>query len=135
DRFAVLAMAQGGPVTIEYAVRHPDRVTRLIFYGSYAGIGAAETSDEDRLLDETFDNLIRVGWEQPTPEFRRVFTYLMIPGATEEQMGWLDDLQRQAVTADVAVSARRQRGEADVSDLLGSVTAPTLVIHSLRDRM
>ena len=50
-------------------------------------------------------------------------------------MGWLDELQRRAVTADVAVSARRQRGEADVSDLLGSVTAPTLVIHSLRDRM
>jgi DNA-binding CsgD family transcriptional regulator len=59
----------------------------------------------------------------------------MIPGATEEQMGWLDELQRHAVTAEVAVSARTQRGEADVSHLLGSVTAPTLVIHSLRDRM
>ena len=70
-------------------------------------------------LDEAFTQLIKVGWERPTPEFRRVFTYLMIPGATEEQMGWLDELQRRAVTADVAVSARRQRGEADVSDLLG----------------
>jgi DNA-binding NarL/FixJ family response regulator len=39
------------------------------------------------------------------------------------------------VTADVAVSARRHRAAADVTGLLGSVTAPTLVIHSLRDRM
>jgi DNA-binding CsgD family transcriptional regulator len=39
------------------------------------------------------------------------------------------------VTADVAVSARLQRGEADVTELLGSVSAPTLVIHSRGDRM
>ena len=103
DRFALLAMAQGGPVAIEYAVRHPERVGSLIFYGSYAGVDSVTTSKQDRLLDETFDNLIRVGWERPTPEFRRVFTYLMIPGATEEQMGWLDELQRRATSADVAV--------------------------------
>ena len=135
DRFAVLAMAQGGPVTIEYAVRHPGRVTRLVFYGSYAGIGAAETSEDDRLLDETFDNLIRVGWEQPTPEFRRVFTYLMIPGATEEQMGWLDALQPRAVSAEVALTARRQRREADASRHLSTLDVPTLVLHSRGDRM
>ena len=37
ERFALLAMAQGGPVGIEYAARHPERLTRLIFYGSYPG--------------------------------------------------------------------------------------------------
>ena len=40
ERFALLAMAQGGPVAIEYAARHPERLTRLIFYGSYAGAQA-----------------------------------------------------------------------------------------------
>ena len=134
ERFSVLAMSQGGPVTVEYAVRHPEQIDRLVFYGSHPGHHAVSLP-EDEDLDEAFTQLIKVGWERPTPEFRRVFTYLMIPGATEEQMGWLDELQRRAVTADVAVSARRQRGEADVTDLLGSVAAPTLVIHSLRDRM
>jgi len=28
DRFALMAMAQGGPISIEYAVRHPERLTR-----------------------------------------------------------------------------------------------------------
>jgi len=134
ERFSVLSMSQGGPVTVEYAVRHPEQIDRLVFYGSYSGPHVVSLPENDA-LDEAFTQLIKVGWERPTPEFRRVFTFLMIPGATEEQMGWLDELQRRAVTADVAVSARRQRGEADVSDLLGSVTAPTLVIHSLRDRM
>ena len=135
DRFSMLAMSQGGPVAIEYAARHPERVDKLAFYGSYAGIGSAEISDQDRLLDETLDNLIRVGWEQPTPEFRRVFTYLMIPGATEEQMGWLDELQRRAVHAEVALLARRQRRKADSIHLLASLDLPTLVLHSLGDRM
>ena len=135
ERFALLAMAQGGPVTIEYAARHPERVARLIFYGSYAGVDSVRTSKQDRLLDETFTNLIRVGWEQPTPEFRRVFTYQMIPGATEEQMGWLDELQRRAVSAEVAVEARQQRGRANAAHLLGALDVPTLVLASLGDRM
>jgi pimeloyl-ACP methyl ester carboxylesterase/DNA-binding CsgD family transcriptional regulator len=134
ERFSVLAMSQGGPVTVEYAVRHPEQIARLVFYGSHPGHRAVSVPDGED-LDETFTQLIKVGWERPTPEFRRVFTFLMIPGATEEQMGWLDELQRRAVTADVAVSARKQRGQADVTQLLASVSAPTLVIHSLRDRM
>ena len=135
DRFSLLAMAQGGPVAIEYAVRHPERVGRLLFYGSYSGVDAVQTSEQDHLLDETFENLIRVGWEQPTPEFRRVFTYLMIPGATEEQMGWLDELQRRAATAEVALLSRRQRRRADATRHLAALDVPTLVLHSLGDRM
>jgi pimeloyl-ACP methyl ester carboxylesterase/DNA-binding CsgD family transcriptional regulator len=135
DRFSLLAMAQGGPVAIEYVARHPEQVGRLLFYGSYAGVDAVRTSTQDRLLDETFDQLIRVGWEQPTPEFRRVFTYLMIPGATEEQMGWLDELQRRAVTAEVALLARSHRRRADATHRLAGLDVPTLVLHSLGDRM
>jgi pimeloyl-ACP methyl ester carboxylesterase/DNA-binding CsgD family transcriptional regulator len=134
-RFSVLAMSQGGPVTVEYAVRHPEQIARLVFYGSHAGPGSVELADEDEQMDVALTQLIKVGWQRPTPEFRRVFTFLMIPGASEEQMGWLDELQRRAVSADVAVSARLQRGQANVTHLLGSVAAPTLVIHSLRDRM
>jgi pimeloyl-ACP methyl ester carboxylesterase/DNA-binding CsgD family transcriptional regulator len=134
ERFALLAMAQGGPVAIEYAVRHPEQISRLVFYGSYPGASAIDLP-EDRELDEALNAVIEVGWERPTPEFRRVFTFLMIPGASPEQMGWLDDLQRRAVSGRIAVTARRQRGAADSTHLLPEITAPTLVIHSVGDRM
>ena len=49
ERFALLAMAQGGPVAIEYAARHPERLTRLIFYGSFAGDQLATTPEEAEL--------------------------------------------------------------------------------------
>jgi pimeloyl-ACP methyl ester carboxylesterase/DNA-binding CsgD family transcriptional regulator len=134
DRFAMLAMAQGGPISIEYAVRHPERLSRLMFYGSYAG-ALANASPEDVAMDEAFQALIKVGWERPTPEFRRVFTSLMIPDATEEQMSWLDELQRMATTAETAVLAREQRKLADTRHLLPQLDLPTLVIHSRGDLM
>jgi pimeloyl-ACP methyl ester carboxylesterase len=78
DRFSVLAMAQGGPVTVEYAVRHPGRMSRIIFYGSMPGPRAIDLPS-DMEMDDALNRMIKVGWERPTPEFRRVFTFLMIP--------------------------------------------------------
>jgi pimeloyl-ACP methyl ester carboxylesterase/DNA-binding CsgD family transcriptional regulator len=134
DRFALLAMAQGGPVAIEYAARHPERLTRLIFYGSHPGTKAPSTPEEIELF-AAMQALIKVGWARPTSEFRRVFTSLMIPGATEEQMRWVDDLQRMAVDAETALLARAQRQVTDSSARMSELDLPTLVIHSRGDQM
>ena len=132
ERFALMGMAQGGPPAISYATRHPERVTRLLFYGSYAG---AVTSPDQREELDAFARLIKVGWGRPQHHFRRVFTSMMIPGATEDQMRWLDELQRVAASATTASTALRQRSEADCHALLAGLDVPTLVLHSLRDQM
>ena len=36
ERFALLGISQGAPVSIAYAVRHPERVSRLILCGGFA---------------------------------------------------------------------------------------------------
>jgi pimeloyl-ACP methyl ester carboxylesterase/DNA-binding CsgD family transcriptional regulator len=132
DRFALLGMAQGGPVAIAYAHRYPHRVTRLILYGTYA-VGLRTTEAE--ALEDTFSQMIRVGWARPDALFRRVFTNRMIPGATEEQMCWIDELQRISTSADVLIAARSERLKTNVMDLLGDIAVPTLVLHSRHDRM
>jgi pimeloyl-ACP methyl ester carboxylesterase/DNA-binding CsgD family transcriptional regulator len=134
ERFALLAMAQGGPVAIEYAARHPERLTRLVFYNSFAG-DQLPTTPEQAELCATLESLIRLGWARPTAEFRRVFTSQMIPGGTEEQMRWLDDLQRMAVDAETAVLAMSHRRAADSTARLAGLDLPTLVLHSVGDRM
>jgi pimeloyl-ACP methyl ester carboxylesterase/DNA-binding CsgD family transcriptional regulator len=133
DRFALMGMAQGGPPSIAYAHRHPERVTRLLFYGSYAGsrLDAPQRAAEI----EAFAQLINVGWGRKEHTFRRVFTSMMIPGASEEQMRWLDELQRVAASADTASSALRQRSQANCEALLPELDVPTLVLHSVRDQM
>jgi pimeloyl-ACP methyl ester carboxylesterase/DNA-binding CsgD family transcriptional regulator len=134
DRFALMAMAQGGPVAIEYAARHPERLTRLVFYGSYSGARAGSSAEELELL-AAFEALIRVGWARPTSEFRRVFSSMMIPGGTEEQMRWLDDLQKMACDTETAVISRSQRQVTDSTWRLPELDLPTLVIHSRGDQM
>jgi pimeloyl-ACP methyl ester carboxylesterase/DNA-binding CsgD family transcriptional regulator len=133
-RFALMAMAQGGPVAIRYAAAHPDRVTRLVFYGSYADPRYGMTP-EDAELQDTFEQMIKVGWARPDSTFRRVFTSLMIPGATEEQMRWLDELQRVSVSATTAHLARRQRMQQGAEEYLAALDVPTLVLHSTGDQM
>ena len=134
EQFALLAMAQGGPVAIEYAARHPERLTRLAFYGSYAGPQVAATPEELELY-AAFEALIKVGWARPTSEFRRVFSSMMIPGGNEEQRCWLDDLQKMSVDAETAVLSRSQRQLIDSSARMVEIDLPTLVLHSRGDQM
>jgi pimeloyl-ACP methyl ester carboxylesterase/DNA-binding CsgD family transcriptional regulator len=129
-RFALLGMSQGGPVAISYAARHPERLTRLVLFGAYA---ARRRGPEDDELFEAFVRLIRVGWARPQSTFRRVFTNMFIPGASETQMQWVDALQRMSTSADNACRFRVQRQEEDVTELLPKVAAPTLVLHALGD--
>lgn len=129
DRFALLGMSQGGPVAIVFAARHPNRLTRLILYGTYAG----RTIDED--VEQMFQQMIKVGWARPDSTFRRVFTSLLIPAASEEQAGWLDALQPKSTSSENAVRARRARARVDVRDLLPGLTVPTLVLHARGDQM
>jgi hypothetical protein len=59
----------------------------------------------------------------------------MIPGGTEEQMRWLDDLQRMAVDAETALLARWRRRTTDSTARMAELDLPTLVLHSLGDQM
>lgn len=36
EKFALIGVGQGGAVSIAYAARHPDRVSKLILYVAYA---------------------------------------------------------------------------------------------------
>ena len=57
------------------------------------------------------------------------------PDASEEQMRWLDDLQRMAVDAETALLARSHRRSADSTARMAELDLPTLVLHSLGDQM
>ncbi len=133
DRFALLGMSQGGPTAIAYAVRHPERVTRLLLHGSYtASLGPTKESAE---LEDAFTRMIEVGWARPEGRFRRVFTDMLMPGASPEQMSWVDDLMRMSTSTANAVAFREQRRDVDVGALLAQISVPTLVLHARGDQM
>jgi len=60
---ALLGYSQGGPISIAYAVQHPDNVSQLILYGTYH---AGENLEARRLVD-AFVALIRADWAATAP--------------------------------------------------------------------
>ena len=101
DRFVLMGMSGGSAPAMAYAIAHPERISRLILYGTVCGDPVVWTADEQP-VEDTYRSMIRVGWAKPDPEFRRVFTRWFIPGATEEQMRWFDDLQRMSTSPENA---------------------------------
>ena len=85
ERFALLGMSGGSAVAMAYAAAHPERVTRLVLYGTVCGVPPTFSGDE-LAEEETYRSMIRVGWAKEDPVFRRVFTTRFIPDATEEQL-------------------------------------------------
>lgn len=65
-RFPLLGISQGAAVAIEYAVRHPDRVSGLILVCSYAAGWRYLARPEEQARREAVRNLTEVGWGQKT---------------------------------------------------------------------
>ena len=131
--FALLGISQGAAICVAYAVRHPERVSRLVLYGGYAR-GPFRRGDADReSFYRAMIDLVRLGWGSDNPTFRQVFTSRFIPGGTDEQVGWYNDLCRKTTTPEIAARLLESRTLIDVTALLGEVRAPTLVLHSRSD--
>jgi pimeloyl-ACP methyl ester carboxylesterase/DNA-binding CsgD family transcriptional regulator len=133
DRFALLGMSGGSAVALAYAIAHPDAVTRLVLNGTVCGVPVVHEGDAG-IEEAAYRAMIRAGWAKEDPIFRRVFTSLFIPDATEEQMRWFDDLQRMSTSPVNALASRIARQQVDLADDLPRITAPTLILQSQGDR-
>lgn len=129
EKFSLFGISQGCAVSIVYAVRHPERVDRLILYGGFAR-GRIKRNPE---VAGTLEALIRQGWGNENPAFRQFFTSLFVPDGNPEQMQWFNDLQRITTSPENAVRIIQATGQIDVSDLLPQVRVPTLVLHARND--
>lgn len=134
DRFPLLGISQGAAVSIEYAVRHPERVTRLVLFGGYSAGWRIDASKETIAEREAVMVLTRTGWGQDNPAYRQIFSSTFMPSATHEELDWFNEFQRRTTSPENAVRFLSAFGDIDVRAQLQKVRAPTLVIHSRGDR-
>ena len=132
DRFPLLGLSQGGAACIEYAVRHPERVTKLVLYGCYTE-GWGQREQESRRHGQALIELIKQGWGQENPAFRQLFASLFIPDANAEQVRWFSDLMRTTTQPEIAARILESFGEINVRALLPKVRVPTMVVHARDD--
>lgn len=133
DRFDLLGISQGGAVSIAYAVRHPDRVRRMILYGAYPMGWRVRALPGEIERREAMLTLTREGWGQNNPAFRQMFTSLFFPDASHEEMEWFNELQRMTTSPVNAERLQLAFGAIDVRPLLAQVKVPTIVLHARDD--
>jgi pimeloyl-ACP methyl ester carboxylesterase/DNA-binding CsgD family transcriptional regulator len=131
----LLGISQGAATCIDYAIRHPERVSRIILWGGYSrgpymrGIPAAES------VYKAMIEVARVAWASDNPTFRQMYTSRFIPGGTAEQLRWWNDLCRESTTGEVIASLFEARAMVDISAALSRLRIPTLVIHGRGDQV
>jgi len=127
ESFALLGYYGSVPHAIAYAARHPDRVTALVLFG-----GALRTEDTfSPRQNKALMSLVDRDWD------------VFVDAAVNAWMGWsvgengrlIADAFRTATTPEEAKATLDGLRGIDVSDQVGKVTAPALVLHRDREPM
>lgn len=132
EKFSILGGCQGAAVAIAYAVRHSERVTRLIINGTFANGWPAPGPGAQEHLDAML-TLIRSGWGRENPAFRQLWTTLFRPDADSLEATWLNELQRISSSPENAARMIAEFPHIRVLDMLPKISCPTLVLHSRDD--
>ena len=134
ERFPLLATCQGGPIAIEYAARHPERVSHLVLYGTYARgrlrwTERPEEVEKGKLLLD----LTRLGWGQENQPLLQVWSAYFQPSGTIEHLrSWSEQMQA-ATSAEIAVELLRITWSVDVTESARNIRCPVLVAHPEHD--
>ena len=135
EPFALLGISQGTVAAVSFAARHPERVSHLMLYGAYARGWSQRNDPEGVRAYQAITDLCRFGWGKDNPAFRQVFTSRFIPGATEEQMRWFNELCRKTTSPKIAAELLETRSKINVVEVLERIRTPTLVVHSRNDQV
>lgn len=134
ERFALLGTCQGGPIAIEYAARHPERVTHLVLWGTYAR-GRSRRLDVPQQVEKAkvLLEMTQLGWGDENHAFLQVWASQFQPGGTLEHLRSWSELQRAAASAQMAVRLIQVAWEIDVSPAARRLRCPVLMVQAERD--
>jgi pimeloyl-ACP methyl ester carboxylesterase/DNA-binding CsgD family transcriptional regulator len=137
ETFPLLGVSQGAAIAIAYAVRHPQRVSRLVLFGGFATAYFSTRNPDPRIREEAemLIKLIELGWGRGSAAYRQVFVSKFMPGATAQQQQEFDDYSLATASAEVAARITRVNFGINVKEEAAQVKCPTLVLHSRDDRM
>lgn len=134
ERFPLLGLSQGGAVAVAYAVRHPERVSRLVLWGAYPRGRLVRAVTDGQRREAALDvELARVGWGRDDATFRQVFTSQFLPDGTREQWDEFDRLQRRTTSPANAACFLETFARIDITDVAPQVGCPTLILHARDD--
>jgi len=127
DEVILFGISMAGAVSIAYTARHPDKVSHLIIYGSFAN-GATVAKEE---MKSALISLVKASWGMGS----KALADLFIPGANTKQLQAFAKFQRDSSTPEVAAKLLALTYSIDVTELLSGINTPTLVLHREDDKV
>ena len=125
-RVSLLGASSGCAVAAAYTAEHPERVDRLVLYGSYARGADIAPPAARELMVSIVENQWGLG--------ARVLADVFLPNATAGERREFALFQRRAASRETAARALRAVYEMDSAGYLVRVRVPTLVLHRRNDR-
>jgi 3-oxoadipate enol-lactonase len=125
DSAVLLGMSQGGFVSLRVALVAPGRVRALVFIDSQAGLEAPEAAP---LYQQMAENWAANGYDDGVARY----VADLILGPTADVDPWLDKW-RALPKEQVLQPTYTLLGRDDLTDRLGEIAAPALVIHGTAD--
>jgi pimeloyl-ACP methyl ester carboxylesterase/DNA-binding CsgD family transcriptional regulator len=126
ERVSLVGGSSGSCTAVAFAAQFPERVERLVLYGSYSD-GSALTAPG---VASAITTAVRAHWGLGS----RLLTDIFLGGADAAEQERFAQLQREATTAETAADLLDLVYRLDVRDLLPLVRRPTLVVHRRGDR-
>lgn len=126
ERVTLFGGSSGSCAAIAFAATHPERVDRLVLYGSYAD-GAAITAPD---VAEAILGTVRAHWGLGA----RLLSNIFLGGADATAHDRFARFQREAATAETAADLLAMVYRLDARAYLPRVDVPTLVVHRRDDR-
>lgn len=126
ERVTLLGGSCGSCTAIAFAAAFPERVQRLVLYGSYPD-GAEVTPPG---VGDAIIAAVRAHWGLGA----RILSDIFLGAADAADQEGFARLQREAATAETAAALLALVYRLDVRDCLTAVRAPTTVVHRRDDR-
>ena len=132
ERASFVGISEGGPMAVVCASMHPERVDRMVLYGTMPRIRWAPDYPEGVRPDEAdaFVQLIADGWGTGVVIGTYFFQNAADPVQAQAQVV---KFERNACTRQLARQIMEANIDIDVRPLLPAVAAPTLVLHTSGD--
>jgi pimeloyl-ACP methyl ester carboxylesterase/DNA-binding CsgD family transcriptional regulator len=127
ERFALFGFGHSGPTAISYAAKHPERVSHLLLWYTYAR--AADYVQAPRV--EAGRSLIEKDWELYT----ELEGHRAMRGRSAQSAGGYTRFLRESATPGGLTAAFAAIRDNDITPLLPKVKAPTLVLHRKESRI
>lgn len=125
DEVDMFGTSQSGPAMAAYAARHPDRVGRLVLFGTFAD----DRDMVDPAVAQAIGRLCEAHWGLAAGTIADVW----FPDGNLEGRQFWARLMRSSISAERAAAMFAEAWTINVLDELPKISAPTLVMHRRRD--